>query len=77
MSQSKWASLIESKINTAVGFVISILAWRYIVPILFPHLAPHSGWNTAIGVTLFFTVISVLRNYFIRRFFNYRSKNEK
>ena len=71
--QTRLSSLIEAKVNTAIGFVMSTLAWHYLVPILFPHLAPHSDWGTAFGVTVFFTVLSVVRNYVIRRFFNYRS----
>jgi len=71
--QSKLASLMEAKINTAIGFIISTLAWHYIVPIMFPELAPHAGWDTALGITLFFTAISVIRNYIIRRLFNRRS----
>ena len=68
--QSKLASLMEANLNTAIGFIVSTLAWHYIVPLMFPELAPHAGWDTAIGITIFFTVMSVVRNYIVRRIFN-------
>ena len=70
MSQSKISSLIESNLNTAFGFVLSTAAWHWLIPVIFPELKPHSGWGTAFGVTLVFTVISIARNYLIRRIFN-------
>lgn len=72
--QTKINSFIEANINTILGFIISTLAWHYLVPIIFPHLAPHTGWGTAIWVTVFFTIISVIRNYFIRRLFTWLGK---
>lgn len=68
--QSKLQSFIEANTNTAVGFCLSVASWHWVIPVLIPQLEPHSGWDTAIGVTFFFTVLSVARNYVIRRIFN-------
>jgi len=70
MSQSKLSSFIEANVNTIIGFVVSTLTWHYIVPLIFPQLAPHSGWGIAVWITVLFTVISVVRNYVVRRLFN-------
>ena len=69
--QSRLASLFESFINIAIGFVISTLAWMFIVPVIWPELKPHSGLDTAFGVTVLFTVLSLTRNYVIRRIANF------
>jgi len=69
-SQSKIGSLIESNINTAIGFFVSVATWKFIVPIFLPELEPYSGWDDSIYITLIFTVISIARNYIVRRVFN-------
>ena len=69
--QSKLASFAEANANTAIGFIVSTLTWRYIVPLIFPQLEPHAGWSTAIWITLLFTFMSIGRNYIVRRLFNY------
>lgn len=69
--QTKINSFIESSINTAIGYILSILIWIYVIPIILPELAPHSNLDTAFIITLIFTVASILRNYYIRRLFNY------
>lgn len=66
MKQSRMVSLIESLMNTALGFVISYLGW--------PIAASISGIEYSGGqhvfVVCFFTVLSVIRGYLVRRFFN-------
>lgn len=66
MNQTRLVSLIEACINTAIGFCISYLAW--------PPIAAMFGmpYNHAqhFGIVLVFTVISVIRSYVIRRWFN-------
>ena len=72
--QTKKQSFIESCTNTAIGFVISLAATFAIFPIV--GIESSAGKNVA--VTIFFTVISILRGYLIRRFFNSKSvKNER
>lgn len=71
--QSRWGSFLEAKLNTAVGFIISLLTWKYIVPIIWPEMEPYTGLNHTIGITLLFTGISIGRNYFTRRFMEWRT----
>jgi hypothetical protein len=66
MSQTKRLSVVESITNTAVGFCISLVVWHWLckwydipMPI-----------KTNLEITSIFTVVSILRGYFIRRFFN-------
>ena len=64
--QTKKQSFIESITNTLVGFVISFASTFLIFPLM--------GFESSVGknivITLFFTVVSILRGYIIRRFFN-------
>lgn len=70
MQQTKLGSLIETIINTAIGFGISFVAWP-IAAILFDMQYSNSQhW----GIVGFFTVISVARGYVIRRWFNHMLK---
>ena len=66
--QSRRHSLLEACLNTASGFVVAIIlqflvAWWYDLP-----LSPAQN----VGITLIFTVVSVLRRYAWRRYFNGR-----
>lgn len=66
MNQTKLGSLIEAITNTFIGFLITIT------------LLPLVNWICDIEMTvgqaslstLLFTIISVIRGYLIRRFFN-------
>ena len=66
MNQTKLESLLETCINIASGFIISILVWSFIV-------APLWGMDTSIfdnfAITGIFTVSAIIRGYFWRRFF--------
>ena len=64
--QTRLESLIEAVTNTAIGFGINLLANMAILPALgFPLSL---GQGLLIGV--FFTLISVVRGYVIRRWFD-------
>jgi hypothetical protein len=69
MSQSKVGSAVEALTNTGVGFVIALGAQMWI--------ADWYGLGTTfaqdLGITTFFTGISILRGYAVRRFFNWMS----
>lgn len=65
--QRKIISIIEVCLNVASGFILAMLVWAYIIPILFPRLAGPIIEN--LWITSTFTVVSVLRGYFWRRFF--------
>lgn len=66
MNQSRLVSLIETLANTAIGFIVSYLAWPFIAAAADLHYT--NGQHA--GVTAAFTVLSVARGYVIRRFFN-------
>jgi hypothetical protein len=64
--QTKKQSFIESLTNTLVGFLFSFASTFLIFPLM--------GMQGSVGknfvITIFFTVVSVLRGYVIRRYFN-------
>lgn len=66
MTQSRTLSAIESVANVAVGYGVALLSQLAIFPLFGIHI-PFSS-NLAIGA--WFTVISLVRSYLIRRWFN-------
>ena len=66
IGQTKTQSLTEAFINVAVGFGISLIA----TIIIFPIMDIESTTSKNLQITLFFTVISILRSYGLRRYFN-------
>ncbi len=64
--QTKKQSFIESLANVTVGFLITIISLHIIFPLL--GIENHSGKN--IIITIYLTVLSILRNYVLRRYFN-------
>lgn len=71
--QSRWHSLIESVTNVAIGLVISLISQI----VIFHAYAIHLSLGENVKITLWFTVISVIRSYALRRFFtNWRRKTK-
>lgn len=66
MMQTKFQSFIEACANVLVGYGVAILSQIAIFP-LFGIYVPLSS-NLAIGA--WFTVISLVRSYVLRRWFN-------
>nr|MCP5019839.1 hypothetical protein [Ketobacter sp.] len=66
MQQTRLVSLIETLMNTAVGFLISFAAW----PIAALVTGIQYGAGQHVAIVAFFTVLSVARGYVIRRWFN-------
>lgn len=66
MNQTRTQSLIETLFNTAIGFLVAILSQIIVFPI-FDIFVPIET-NMYIGA--WFTIISVVRGYVIRRWFN-------
>lgn len=64
--QTRKQSLIESLTDKIIGFAISFASTFIIFPLV--GFESNSGKNLVI--TLFFTVVSVVRGYVVRRFFN-------
>ena len=68
--QSKKQSLIESLTSTTIGIIIGIVLNLTILPVFgYPVSLSDSLW-----ISVIFTVISIIRSYIIRRWFN--SKEE-
>lgn len=66
MTQTKLGSFYEACINVLIGFSINYVANLLIFPLFGFHISP--GANFIMG--LLYTVISVARSYFVRRYFN-------
>jgi hypothetical protein len=66
MAQTKLGSFVEAWANIAVGFTINFTANMLVLPLF--------GFNVtgtqAFGIGLIFTVISLARQYVLRRWFN-------
>jgi hypothetical protein len=61
--QSRRASLIEAATSTAIGFVLSYIAQLAI----FPLYGIHVSHGTNLQLIGWFTIISVVRGYWVRR----------
>lgn len=67
MAQSRTSSIIESVLNQVSGFVLSLVVWAYIVAPLYGFPV---DWGTNFQITFIFMVVSTIRSYVWRRFFN-------
>ena len=63
--QSKRLSLVEACTNVACGIV---LAW-VVTFAVFPWFGYEARWDKALGISLIFTIVSLLRSYVLRRLF--------
>lgn len=66
ITQSRLGSLVEAVINTLIGFTINYTANLLIFPLFGMHISLEA--NLLLG--LIYTIISVIRGYFVRRYFN-------
>lgn len=66
--QSKLGSLIEASANTAIGFGVAVASQI----VLFPLVDVHVPLATNFELGAYFTVISIVRGYALRRWFNAR-----
>lgn len=71
--QTKYQSLIESLTNILIGYLTALLSQVLIFPLF--NITVSLQDNLLIG--LYFTIISLLRSYLVRRYFNKRVDNEK
>ena len=69
--QSKLQSLWESFVNILIGYVVALISQLLVFP-LFNINVPFTD-NLLIG--LYFTIISLVRSYIIRRYFNKKVSN--
>lgn len=66
MSQSRAQSMIESAANVVIGYMVALCSQLVVFPMFGVHLPLQD--NLLIG--LWFTAISLVRSYFVRRWFN-------
>ena len=66
MSQPRLHSFVEAWINVLIGFGVSFAANMLILPMFGYNVSV----NHALGIGLWFTVVSVIRGYAVRRLFN-------
>ena len=64
--QTKWQSLFESCINIAVGYSVALMTQIVVFPLY--GMDVRLSQNVQIG--MIFTVVSLVRSYALRRFFN-------
>lgn len=65
--QSRLQSLLEALANVVLGYGVALGAQLLVFPLFGIHLPLAS--NLAIGII--FTVVSLIRSYLLRRFFNW------
>ncbi len=68
--QTRKQSLVESLTNVAVGYIVAVLSQLAVFPLF--GITVSISDNLLIG--LYFTVISLVRGYLIRRYFNKQHK---
>lgn len=68
MTQSRRSSFYEACINVLIGYVVA-LASQWLV---FPLFSIHVPLSTNLWIGAWFTAISLVRSYVIRRWFNAR-----
>lgn len=66
MSQTRLGSFIEAWANIVIGFSINWVANMLILPLFGFNIKPMAAFNMG----LIFTVISLVRSYWLRRLFN-------
>ncbi len=72
MSQSRRMSLVESLVNIAAGYGIALVAQMMILPLFGIHI-PASQHAM---ISALFTMVSLVRSYTLRRFFNWVGVNQ-
>jgi hypothetical protein len=68
VGQTRRQSMIEALVGTGIGFIVALMSQVFI---MYWYGLP-STFGQDVGITLFFTGISILRGYAVRRYFNWR-----
>ena len=68
--QTKYQSLIESLTNILIGYLTALLSQV----IIFPLFDIDVTFQDNLLIGLYFTIISLLRSYLVRRYFNKKIK---
>ena len=68
--QTRKQSLIESISNIGIGYIVAVASQV----VIFPLVGVTASFSQNIKIGVYFTIISLVRSYVIRRYFNRRSK---
>ena len=68
--QTKKHSFIEAWVNVAIGSIVAFFSQLLVFPFYGIHI--HTSQN--LGIVFWFTLISVVRSYVIRRWFTRRTE---
>lgn len=68
MQQSRIGSLIEAAMNVVIGFGVALASQL----VVFPMVGIQVSLTTNLEIGAWFTLISLVRSYVIRRWFNAR-----
>ena len=69
--QTKTQSLIESGINILIGYLVALASQL----VVFPQFGINIPLTDNLLIGFWFTVISLIRGYAVRRYFNKRHSN--
>lgn len=70
VDQSRLSSLFEAGTNIVIGYWVALMSQL----VIFPLNGIHLPLSTNLEIGLWFTLVSLLRSYIIRRWFNARLK---
>ena len=68
--QSKMDSLIETLTNVGIGWFMSFIANMLVLPLFGYNINLTDG----VLISIIFTIISIIRGYMVRRWFNSKEK---
>ena len=68
MTQSRKHSILEALLNTFIGLLTTLLA----APLIYWICGITMSYASMTYSTILFTLVSVIRNYIIRRWFNHK-----
>lgn len=68
--QTRMSSFVESLVNVLIGYGVALASQL----LIFPFFDIHISLQENICIGLWFTLISIVRSYVLRRWFNARLK---
>lgn len=68
MRQSKLGSLVETLVSTALGYTVALVSQL----VIFPHYGVNISLDANLQIVAWFTGISLVRSYCVRRYFEWR-----
>lgn len=68
--QSRWHSFLETMTNIVIGFVVALLSQL----LIFPAYGIHVSLSTDLAITAWFTLVSIIRSYLLRRWYTRRTE---